>query len=105
MGKALGVALGLLLLAQNPPAQNPPAPTAPAQTPAPQNPAASQQPPVFRGGTANVRVDVTVLDKKGNPVTDLTKDDFEVREDGAPQVVDTIKMIRATGEAPDDDMY
>jgi len=104
VGKALGVALGLLLLAQNPPAQNPPAPTAPAQTPAPQNPAASQQPPVFRGGTANVRVDVTVLDKKGNPVTDLTKDDFEVREDGAPQVVDTIKMIRATGEAPDDDM-
>jgi VWFA-related protein len=59
---------------------------------------------VFRGGTANVRVDVTVIDKKGNPVTDLTKDDFEVREDGMPQVVDTLKMIEATGAAPDDDM-
>jgi len=80
-------ALGVLLLAQNPPAPPPP-----------------QQPPVFRGGTANVRVDVTVIDKKGNPVTDLTKDDFDVREDGVPQVVDTLKMIRATGAAPDDDM-
>jgi VWFA-related protein len=71
--------------------------------PAPQPPTGSQQPPVFRGGTANVRVDVTVIDKKGTPVTDLTKDDFDVREDGVPQVVDTIKMIHADGEAPDDD--
>jgi VWFA-related protein len=63
-----------------------------------------QRPPVFRTGTASVRVDVTVVDHKGNPVTDLTKDDFEVREDGVPQAVDTIKMIRATGEAPDDDV-
>ena len=31
-----------------------------------------QQPPVFRGGTSLVRVDVTVLDRKGEPVTDLT---------------------------------
>jgi VWFA-related protein len=63
-----------------------------------------QRPPVFRTGTASVRVDVTVVDRKGNPVTDLTRDDFEVREDGVPQAVDTIKMIRATGEAPDDDV-
>jgi VWFA-related protein len=96
VGKALAVSLGmLLLLAQNPPpAQNPPA--------QPQPPA-GQPPPVFRGGTNNVRVDVTVIDKKGNPVTDLTKDDFEVREDGQPQSVDTVKMIQASGAAPDDD--
>jgi len=74
----------------------------PAAAPPPQS--GSQQPPVFRGGTANVRVDVTVIDKKGAPVTDLSKDDFEVREDGVPQVVDTLKMIHATGEAPDDDV-
>ena len=91
-------ALGLMaVLAQTPPAQPPP-----AQPPA--QPPSGQQPPVFRGGTANVRVDVTVTDKKGNPVTDLTKDDFEIREDGLPQVVDTAKMIEATGAAPDDDM-
>ena len=65
--------------------------------------AAGQQPPVFRGGTNQVRVDVTVLDRKGEPLTDLTKEDFEVREDGIPQAIDTIKLIEATGEAPDDD--
>jgi VWFA-related protein len=64
----------------------------------------AQRPPVFRAGTASVRVDVTVIDHKGNPVTDLTRDDFDVREDGVPQAVDTLKMISATGEAPDDDM-
>jgi VWFA-related protein len=75
----------------------PPAPPAGAQ-------AQGQRPPVFRGGTESVRVDVTVVDRKGNPVTDLTKDDFEIREDGVPQAVETIKLIQATGEAPDDDM-
>src|SRR5262249_33065815 len=92
VARALLAALGVLVLAQNPPGQPPPV-----------QPPGGQQPPVFRGGTANVRVDVTVIDHKGNPVTDLTKDDFDVREDGVPQVVDTLKMIRATGEAPDDD--
>lgn len=98
----------VLLLAQNPPSQNPPAQQPPeqqptAQPPAGQAPPAGQQPPVFRAGTSSVRVDVTVIDKKGNPVTDLTKDDFDVREDNLPQTVDTIKLISATGEAPDDD--
>lgn len=69
-----------------------------------QQPAApSAQPPVFRGGTSQVRVDVTVLDRKGQPITDLTKDDFEIREDGVEQSIDTIKLIEATGQAPDDD--
>src|SRR3954454_9112547 len=95
MVRALVVTL-MLLVAQSPPAQQPP-----AQPPATQPP--PQPPPVFRGGTNNVRVDVTVVDKKGNPVTDLTKDDFEVKEDGFAQTVDTVKMIQATGAAPDDD--
>jgi VWFA-related protein len=102
--RALAAAFGVLLLAQNPPAQPPPAqPPASQQTPQPPPGNQPQRPPVFRGGTENVRVDVTVIDRKGNPVTDLTKDDFEVKEDGAPQLVDTVKMISATGEAPDDD--
>jgi VWFA-related protein len=99
VNKALAVALGTFLLAQNPPV-----PSTPAQVPVQQPPAAPQQPPVFRGGTSNVRVDVTVIDRKGNPITDLTKDDFEVREDGVVQAVDTVKMVTATGEAPDDDV-
>ena len=64
----------------------------------------AQRPPVFRTGTASVRVDITVIDHKGYPVTDLSKDDFEVLEDGVPQSVDTLKMVSATGQAPDDDV-
>jgi VWFA-related protein len=93
------------LSAQQPPAQPPPPTQPPAATqPPPAQPPPSQQPPpVFRGGTSQVRVDVTVLDRKGDPVRDLTKEDFEVREDGAPQAIDTIKLIEATGAAPEDD--
>jgi VWFA-related protein len=89
-------------IAAQPPAQPPPAQPPPAAGQPPDQPP-QQRPPVFRGGTSQVRVDVTVLDRRGEPVRDLTKEDFEVREDGDPQVIDTIKLIDATGEAPADD--
>jgi hypothetical protein len=44
-----------------------------------------QQPPIFRAGANIVRVDVTVTNRRGEPVTDLTRDDFFVTEDGAPR--------------------
>jgi VWFA-related protein len=50
-----------------------------------------------------VRVDVTVVDHHGEPVTDLTKDDFDVREDNVPQTVQTFKFMRASGQPSDDD--
>src|SRR4051812_11797858 len=118
MRRGLLTLFGLLgaaaLAAQSPPA-SPPAPQQPAQqTPPPAAPPpppaqqtpppAGQQPPVFRAGTNQVRVDVTVLDRKGEPVRDLAKEDFDVREDGVPQAIDTIKLIEANGAAPDDDM-
>jgi VWFA-related protein len=93
--------------AQQPPASPPPSSAQPpaAQPPATQPPSAQTpaQPPVFRGGTNQVRVDVTVLDRKGLPVTNLTKADFEIREDGVEQAIETIKLVEASGEAPDDD--
>jgi VWFA-related protein len=91
--------------AQQPPAQPVPSQPPAAQTPAPQTPPppSDQQPPVFKAGTNQVRVDVTVVNRKGDPVTDLTKDDFDVREDGVAQTIDTIKLVEATGAAPDDD--
>lgn len=93
-----------VLGAQQQPPEPPPPAQRPAAQPAPAQPSPpDQQPPVFRAGTNQVRVDVTVLDREGEPVIDLTKDDFDVREDGVPQAIDTIKLIEARGAAPDDD--
>jgi Ca-activated chloride channel family protein len=45
---------------------------------------AAQQ-PTFRAGSDVVRVFATVLDKDGRLVTTLTKEQFEVRDEGKPQ--------------------
>jgi len=47
----------------------------------------AQQVPVFRTGVDLVNVGVTVLDKKGQLVTGLKAEDFEVFEDGRKQTV------------------
>ncbi len=49
--------------------------------------AAVQQQPSFRGGSDTVRVFVTVTDRDGRLVTTLTRDQFEVRDEGTPQPV------------------
>lgn len=47
---------------------------------------AAQQ-PVFRGRGDAVRVFVTATDRDGRIVPTLTKDDFEIRDDGKPQPI------------------
>lgn len=47
----------------------------------------AQQPPVFRGVEDVVRLFVTVSDRNGRLVTDLTADQFEVRDNGRPQPI------------------
>lgn len=47
------------------------------------SPAAAQQ--VFRSGVETVRLGVAVVDKAGQPVTALAREDFTVLEDGHPQ--------------------
>jgi VWFA-related protein len=69
-----------------------------AQTQPPQPP-----PPIFRTGASLVRVDATVTDRHGEPVTTLTADDFEVAEDGIPQTVETFKLVWADGRPAEDD--
>src|SRR5215216_4560887 len=61
-----------------------------------------QRPPTFRSGTNVVRVDVSVMDKDGKPVRNLTPEDFELRENGAVQAISSFKLVDATGEPTDD---
>jgi VWFA-related protein len=62
---------------------------------APQTPASPDaQQPVFRAGINTVRVDVIVTDRQGNPVTDLTLEDFEITEDGKPQKAETFRLVK-----------
>ena len=65
-------------------AERPPQ-TAPQQTPAP-----SAQ---FAAGVDVVQVDVSVTDKSGQPITDLTARDFDIREDGQPQTIQAIYLL------------
>ena len=72
----------------------------------PPHPLASQDPqqprPVFRTGANVVRVDVTVTTRKGEPATTLTREDFELTEDGSPQVIDSFQFVRSDGTPTDD---
>ena len=53
-----------------------------------------QGPPSFRVGVDAVRIDAIVTDKHGHVVTDLTADDFELRQDGDPQVLTLAQYVR-----------
>ena len=78
---------------QGQPAQGQPAQGQPAQG---QAQGAPQQPPVFRTGINFVRVDVLVSDSKGNPITDLKQEDFELVEDNKPQTIESFKPVSYT---------
>jgi VWFA-related protein len=61
------------------------------------------QPPTFRAEANLVRVDVTVVDRHGEPMATLTADDFAVEEDGAPQTIQSFKFVSADGQPPPGD--
>jgi VWFA-related protein len=72
---ALGIVCCPILLAQS-------------TSPGAQQPAEKQPPPfVFKTSSRLVVVDVVVTNSKGEPIPDLTADDFVITEDGAPQPV------------------
>jgi len=73
------------------------------QTP-PARPAPPQQPQTtFRTSIDAVTVDVIVTDKQGNPVTDLTAADFEIKENNKLQAIDAFKRIDLTTDKFDVD--
>jgi len=62
-----------------------------AQQPAPP---ANQPQATFRSGIDSISVDAIVTDKQGRPVTNLTQQDFEIREGGKPQTVETFRFVQ-----------
>jgi VWFA-related protein len=61
-----------------------------------------QQPPI-RVGTTLVTVDVYPT-RDGVPVEGLTADDFEIREDGRPQTIETFEFVRIQPPEVDDEI-
>lgn len=49
--------------------------------------------------TSEVLLDVVARNKKGQPATDLTAEDFEVFEDGVKQTINTMKLVRRSAVA------
>jgi VWFA-related protein len=63
-----------------------------------------QRPPVFRTNTELVEIDVVVIDKDGNRVHGLTRDDFILRDRATPQPIETFtevqEITKRTVDAP-----
>jgi VWFA-related protein len=85
---ALSALTLLAFLTAGPFAQTSPPPPAPPESASTQNTT-----PTFRSGVQFVEVDVTVVDRKGRPVRGLTRDDFEVYEDGVLQMVESFRPV------------
>jgi VWFA-related protein len=54
---------------------------------------AQSQPPAVKTTTAGVLIDVSVLDRKGQPVIDLTPADFELSEEGKRQQLMSATLV------------
>ena len=52
------------------------------------------QQPTFRAGVTLVSTDVIPRDQNGRFVTDLTRDNFTVLEDGQPQTIASFTLVR-----------
>ena len=53
-----------------------------------------QRPPVFRTNTELIEIDVVVVDKAGQRVHGLTKDDFILRDRKKPQAIETFAEVQ-----------
>ncbi len=67
---------------------------------------AQEQPPVtFRVEVNYVEIDAVVTDAQGNFVPDLTKDDFEIVEEGKPQSLSILTRVDIPVERPDAPLF
>lgn len=72
---------------------------------APQTPAPLPQTPTFKVQVDYVDVDVLVTDKEGRFVRDLTRDDFEVFEDGRRQTIANFTVVDIPIERADRPLF
>jgi VWFA-related protein len=79
-GVAIALAAGVALAAQG----------APAQPPA----TATQQQPTFRRSVEAVSMDAIVRNEREQFVADLTKDEFEIYEDGVKQTIQSMTLVQ-----------
>jgi VWFA-related protein len=56
-------------------------------------PIAGQHQPITRTTTTGVLIDVTVLDRKGQPVLDLRPEEFELSEEGKRQQITGVSLV------------
>jgi VWFA-related protein len=57
--------------------------------------------PTFRTSVNAVLLDVRVVDRDGQFVRNLTKDDFSIEEDGEPQTISTFELVDIPTEPPE----
>ena len=89
--------LGMAGQSQNPPAQAPASPPTQEQQPQSQAPAEDDNLQTFKAQVNVVNLFFNVKDKHGMLIPNLTKNDFEVFEDGKPQ---TVKYFSAESNQP-----
>ena len=78
-----------------------------AQAPAPAAPpqSAAQPPVTFKVEVNYVEIDANVTDEQGNFVRTLSKDDFQILEDGKPQSLSVFSMVNIPIERVDPPLF
>lgn len=96
----------LALIAQTPqPAQPPQPPASPQPRSGTGGPRGTQPPVTFKVEVNYVEIDANVTDEQGNFVRNLTRDDFQVMEDGAPQALTVFSMVNIPIERVDPPLF
>src|SRR2546423_5427247 len=75
-------------------------PSPAAQTPSQKREGAPEKDDVVRITSNLVQIDAVVTDKKGQPVTDLRPEDFEIYEDNRPQKITNFSFVSVADGAP-----
>ena len=70
-----------------------------------QTPQSPPQTPTFRVEVNYVEIDARAIDAQGNFVADLTENDFQIREDGAPQAIKVFTRVNLPVERQDGPLF